>query len=64
MSWNKKFQQKMAKKQEEANQAVIQANANLLDAMNIQFNSERIARRLKKMQLENHLGPKLFGVEP
>jgi hypothetical protein len=34
-----------------------------MDAVNLQLISERIARGLLKMQIENHLGPKLFGVK-
>jgi hypothetical protein len=63
MSWRRNFKREVEEKQREADEAVAQATINYMDAVNLQFISERIARGLLKMQIENHLGPKLFGVK-
>lgn len=64
MTWRKRFRKEIQERQREADAAVITANTNYLDALNLKWVSERIARELLKEQKDNHFGPRLFGVEP
>ena len=64
MRWKKMFTREIERRQKVADNAVVQAEVEYLDAVNLQLTSERIARDLLRMQRENSLGYKLFGVNP
>lgn len=46
-----------------AEDALIMSQVGYADALNLEREATRIARGHKRVQRENHLGPKMFGVE-
>lgn len=50
-------------KQQEADEALIMAQVGYADALNIEVAAERVMRGHRRIQWENHLGEKMFGVK-
>lgn len=51
-------------KQQEAEQAVIMAQVSYMAATTLEHEAAKVARGHRRLQRENHLGEKMFGVRP
>lgn len=57
------IKKELAVKQQEAEEAVIKAQIGFMDVLNLQRFAERVAEGHRRLQIDNHFGLKVFGVE-